>query len=192
MTRPRKPSTRSNGASNHPFTLSIYLARWLPNEVCPDAAKLYNFGTAAASRARSAREAKQAGQSEKRRKMAQDLERRERAYEADRQQEMAARNKLNVKPASSFTLPGPLPDCLTADANIELILLHLACRKSWPGSEKQWLIGRPSKKRFSCGKGLQLPCLVPCHQVNKALMRSCNGRSRCLFPSPQDQYSGGT
>lgn len=43
-----------------------------------------------------ARQAKHAGQSEKRRKMAQDLERREEMSKAERSQEKAARDKLQV------------------------------------------------------------------------------------------------
>lgn len=54
-------------------------------------------------RAKQAREAKQAGQTEKRRKMAADLERREREFEAERQQERAARGRLDVSlPFTAF------------------------------------------------------------------------------------------
>ena len=53
-----------------------------------------------ACRAQSAREAKHAGQSHKRRKMAEDLEKREREYEAERGQEQAARSRLHVRTLS--------------------------------------------------------------------------------------------
>jgi len=48
-------------------------------------------------RAKNARQAKHAGQSQKRRKMAEDLERRERVFEVERSQEKAARNKLQAE-----------------------------------------------------------------------------------------------
>ena len=77
-------------------------------------------------RAKSARETKFASQSAKRRKMAQDLEKREAAHESERQQERAARDKLQVrlKPWSGQQLMQP-PACTAQRHYNEHIPLRL-------------------------------------------------------------------
>lgn len=53
-------------------------------------------------RAKAARKAREAGQSEKRRKMREDLEKREGAYQTARNDEQRARNKLKVSKATTL------------------------------------------------------------------------------------------
>ena len=57
-------------------------------------------------RAKAARKAREAGQSEKRRKMREDLEKREGAYQTARNDEQRARNKLKVSTATALAFTG--------------------------------------------------------------------------------------
>ncbi len=58
-------------------------------------------------RAKAARKAREAGQSEKRRKMREDLEKRESTWQTARTDEQRARNKLKVVIAVSSQTCGP-------------------------------------------------------------------------------------
>ena len=57
-------------------------------------------------RAKAARKAREAGQSEKRRKMREDLEKREGAYQTARNDEQRARNKLKVSTITALACTG--------------------------------------------------------------------------------------
>ena len=70
-------------------------------------------------RAKAARKAREAGQSEKRRKMREDLEKREGAWHSARNEEQRAKNKLRVSTAYCTTWTPcnhDLPEVLAASA----------------------------------------------------------------------------
>ncbi len=70
-------------------------------------------GCGAPNRARAVRVEKRAGDSAKRQKMTEDLERRERAFRAERSEEQTARARLQVR-GCHFKVSGPwaCPRCL--------------------------------------------------------------------------------
>ena len=67
--------------------LSVIFHSWIKVSICIHMAYC---------RAKAARKAREAGQSEKRRKMREDLEKRESSYQTARNDEQRARNKLKV------------------------------------------------------------------------------------------------